>query len=63
MSGNQILDEEKIKEFLGLDAFVLKRMEETPQNISQDRYDSTLYGELKQASIYTSMLLSMKTKG
>jgi uncharacterized protein with von Willebrand factor type A (vWA) domain len=46
MSGNNIVE----TNFLGLDISILKQMEETPQNIHQDRYDTTLYNELRQAS-------------
>lgn len=48
MSGDNTL--EKMKEFLGVDTSILKQIEESPQNIYQDRYDTTMYNELSQAS-------------
>ena len=45
MFGNSFLDVD-----LDLNDSILRQMKETPQNIHQDRYDTTLYNELRQAS-------------
>lgn len=43
-------EEERVMRFLGVGPSTLKRGAETPHNIHQDRYDSTLYQELREAS-------------
>ncbi len=41
---------EKMREYLGLETSTFKQINQKPHNIHQDRYDSTIYNELRGAS-------------